>query len=388
MNSIPENFEALTTELTKQLVSVPSVSPDSSSAQSVLKARLQGLGFSIEEMPLFGANNFWAQLGESAPLFVFSGHTDVVSPGSEAKWKSQPFTPVVRDGKLFGRGTADMKGAIAAMITAVESFLADNSQKPPFSIGFLITGDEELGGPSANEILNELTKKVQIDYCLVGEPSSETRFGDTIKLGRRGSLSANITFHGQQGHVGYPHLADNALHRSFEPLLALSRQVWSDDGEYFQPTTFQITSVTGGIASNVIPGEAVASCNFRYSYYNSAASLKTGVEQILSQIPGLSYSVEWTFQSDPFLTKPGTLTSIVLQSIAETIGENAGLSTAGGTSDARFFAKHGIQVVELGPINRSIHQIDEHVAVADLGRLAQVYKSILNSIAETSKLKS
>lgn len=370
-------------QLAKELISIPSISPDQSGAQTLLINRLVKLGFVVEELELNGARNFWAKLGSKAPLFVFSGHTDVVAPGEESKWTSPPFEPAIRNTNMFGRGAADMKGSVAAMITAVETFLKDNTQTLPFSLGFLITGDEELGGPAAKAFLEHLTAHNQkIDYCLVGEPSSETRLGDTIKIGRRGYLSGRVEFIGKQGHVGYPHLADNALHRAFKPLLELSQMQFIDGGEYFQPTTFQITTLNGGVAANVIPGEAAATFNFRFSLYNSADALKARVEEILKGFDGLNYKLSWKLHGDPYLTPHGNLTKAVTETVKDAIGVMPAFSTAGGTSDGRFFAKTGAEVIELGPVNKSIHQIDEHVSVSELIKLSELYKNILVNLAK------
>ena len=257
-------------ELAKKIISLSSISPDKSGTQDILIDRLKNKGFSIYSFEVNGFKNFWARLGSQSPLFVFSGHTDVVSGGDVERWHSPPFTPEVRDGLLFGRGAADMKGSIAAMVIAVENFLEERTKEIPFSIGFLITGDEEIAGAGAEAGLEYLEKQNQkIDFCLVGEPSSESHLGDTVKIGRRGSLHGTIESIGIQGHTGYPHLADNAVHRLLEPLLILTQKTWDEGGEFFQPSTFQLTSIDGGVAANVIPGAAKASFNFRFSIYTS-----------------------------------------------------------------------------------------------------------------------
>lgn len=374
-------MEHTVVDLAKKIISIASVSPDHSGVQDVLIEHLRKIGFAVEERELHGCKNFWARCGEKAPLIVFSGHSDVVAAGDERRWASPPFEATVRDNNIFGRGAADMKCSIAAAVVAVES-LAEAQADWPFSVGFLITGDEEIGGKAAETFLEQLEHSNQkIDYCIVLEPSSESKLGDTVKIGRRGSLSGSIEFIGRQGHVGYPHLAENALHRALKPLAALTEKQWDDGGEFFQPTTFQLTHMRAGIADNVIPGESHASFNFRFSTLSTFESLKTAVEQVLRDSGAPSHNLTWDLQAEPFLTARGPLTELVTAAIEKTLGVKPVLSTAGGTSDARFFAKKGIQVLELGPINKTIHQTDEHVGVADLIQLSELYRVILDELA-------
>ncbi len=364
--------------LVSDLVARRSVTPEDAGCQALIAARLGALGFRCESLPFGEVTNLWARRGTNPPVFCFAGHTDVVPPGDEAAWQSDPFTPVLRDGKLYGRGTADMKGSLAAMVCAVEEFVARHPGHDG-SIALLLTSDEE-GRARDGTLMVMATLAARgetIDWCVIGEPSSERTLGDTIKIGRRGSLSGMLTVHGVQGHVAYPDLADNPIRR-FAPVLArLYATRWDEGNEYFPPTGFEVVSLSAGTgAPNVTPGELSARFNFRYSTEWTHEALQARVEAMLRE-HGLDYELRWHLSGKPFLTRPGRLTDAVARAVEETTGTAPAFSTGGGTSDGRFIAPHGVDVVELGPVNASIHKIDEHVEVADLARLATVYTRIL-----------
>lgn len=367
-----------TLKLAKELIARPSVTPEDAGCQSLLGERLAAQGFSLESMRFEDVDNLWARRGDSGPLFVFAGHTDVVPTGPEAKWKFPPFTPTEQEGQLYGRGAADMKSSIAAMVTACERFVQQHPEHGG-SIGFLITSDEE--GPSINgtvkvvETLEQRNEK--IDWCLVGEPSSTDKVGDIIKNGRRGSLGAILTVRGKQGHVAYPHLAKNPVHLFAPVLQELVDIEWDQGNDHFPPTTFQISNIHAGTgANNVIPGELEVQFNFRFSTEVTDKQLRQQVETILDKHI-LDYDINWTLSGQPFLTPEGELVKAVQQAIGAVAGYPAQLSTAGGTSDGRFIAPTGAQVVELGPLNATIHQIDEHVDIAELDTLSAIYEQIL-----------
>ncbi len=325
--------------------------------------------------------NLWATRGTTGPLFCFVGHTDVVPPGDEAAWDSPPFVPTERDGKLYGRGAADMKGGIAAFITACERFLTDYPE-PKGRIALLITSDEE--GPAVDgtvKVIETLqTRGEQIDWCLVGEPSSQQCLGDTIKNGRRGSLSGYLTIKGTQGHVAYPQLADNPVHRAAPFLEALSREVWDQGSEHFPATTLQIANIQAGTgAPNIIPGELRLQFNLRFSTALSAETIQQRVESLLEQ-QGLEYELRWSLSGQPFLTPSGALVAAAQQSIAQVTGTTARLDTGGGTSDGRFIAPTGAEVIELGLNNATIHKVNEHIAIADLEPLSRIYQGILEQL--------
>ena len=370
-----------TLDLTRDLISRPSVTPDDQGCQDVLIERLEKLGFRTERLRFDDVDNIWLRRGTDAPVFAFAGHTDVVPPGPAGKWDSPPFEPEIRDGVLYGRGAADMKGSIAAMTTAVERFVAAHPDHKG-SIAFLITSDEE--GPSINgtvkvvEVLEARNEK--IDWCLVGEPSSTEKVGDVIKNGRRGSLSGTLTVYGKQGHVAYPHLAQNPIHRVAPMLAELAAEEWDAGNEFFPPTTFQVSNINGGTgANNVIPGEVTLLFNFRFSTESTEDGLKQRVHEILDR-HGLKYDLEWTLSGHPFLTPEGELVDAACKAIREETGTETQLSTAGGTSDGRFIAPTGAQVLELGPLNASIHQVNEHVRVDDLDTLSAIYERILERL--------
>ena len=370
-----------TIELAKDLISRASVTPKDEGCQDVLIARLEKLGFRAEKLRFEDVDNLWLRRGTEAPVFCFAGHTDVVPPGPLNRWDTPPFEPSIRDGKLYGRGSADMKGSIAAMVTATERFVAEHPEHQG-SIAFLITSDEE--GPSINgtvKVVETLeARNEKIDWCLVGEPSSTHRAGDVIKNGRRGSLSGNLKVLGKQGHVAYPHLADNPIHRLAPALAELAATEWDQGNEFFPPTTFQVSNINAGTgANNVIPGEVDVMFNFRFSTEATEASLKQRVHTILDR-HGLRYELDWNLSGNPFLTRKGELVDAACAAIKEVAGMDAELSTAGGTSDGRFIAPTGAQVLELGPVNATIHQLNEHVAVDELDTLSTYYEKILTKL--------
>ncbi len=367
-----------TLDLAKDLIARASVTPDDFGCQEAMIARLEPLGFGIERLRFGDVDNFWARRGDEGPLFVFAGHSDVVPTGPLDQWQSPPFVPTIRDGLLYGRGAADMKGSLAAMITACERFIRSHPNHAG-SIGFLITSDEE--GPSINgtvKVVEHLeARNEKMTWCLVGEPSSVKTTGDMIKNGRRGSLNAKLTVHGTQGHVAYPHLADNPIHRVTPALTELCAAQWDQGNEFFPPTTFQISNINSGTgATNVIPGNAVLLINFRFSTAVTAEQLKQRVIDILDR-HSVRHTLEWTLSGNPFLTEPGDLVAAVQRSIQRVRHFDTELSTGGGTSDGRFIAPTGAQVVELGPINATIHQVNECVSVAELDQLSEIYENIL-----------
>jgi succinyl-diaminopimelate desuccinylase len=367
-----------TVELAKALISRPSVTPADEGCQQLLAERLEPLGFSIEQLRFEDVDNLWARKGTTSPLFVFAGHTDVVPPGPLEAWASNPFEPVIKDGYLYGRGTADMKGSIAAMVTACERFILDHATHKG-SIAFLITSDEE--GPSINgtvKVIEHLQERGEtIDWCLVGEPSSKDYTGDTIKNGRRGSLNGILKIRGQQGHVAYPQLADNPIHRAAPALAELAAVEWDAGNEHFPPTTFQISNIKAGTGTeNVIPGTLDVLFNLRFSTESTADSIKARIDEILGRY-GLDYSITWKLSGLPFLTPAGELVDAASTAIQSVAGITTELSTSGGTSDGRFIAPTGAQVVELGPVNATIHKTNECVKVTDLDTLSNIYQEIL-----------
>ena len=370
-----------TLELTQNLLARRSVTPADEGCQKLLCEHLAAAGFSIEPLAFGNVENFWARRGRAAPVFCFAGHTDVVPTGPLEEWRSDPFVPVIRDGLLYGRGAADMKSGLAAMVTATEAFVSAHPAHRG-SIAFLITSDEE--GPSVDgtkrvaQLLRERGER--IDWCVVGEPSSEVSVGDTIKVGRRGSLSGRLTVHGVQGHIAYPQLAENPVHTLAPALAELTARKWDEGSEYFQPTTFQVSNLNAGTgAPNVIPGELKARFNLRYSPVQTLENLKAVIEEILRR-HGVRYSLEWYLSGEPFYTPPGELSSAVGAAVAEVTGKPPQLSTGGGTSDGRFIAPLGAQVVELGVVNASIHKVNECVAVSDIDALHRMYFNVLRNL--------
>ena len=368
--------------LTEELIRRPSVTPDDCGCQALMMARLAAVGFHCEPMPFGEVANFWATRGsDQGPTLVFAGHTDVVPTGPEDLWSSPPFEPSQRRGQLYGRGAADMKASLAAMIVATEAFVSEHPEHAG-RIGFLITADEE--GPARDgtaRVVDTLrSRDERIDWCVVGEPSSSDQLGDVIKNGRRGSLGATVTIKGKQGHIAYPHLADNPIHSAMRGLDALVHEHWDEGNEFFQPTSLQFSNIQSGTgASNVIPGELVAQFNIRFSTEVTDIYLRQRCEEILRD-HRLDFDIEWSLSGQPFLTEPGALVDATRESIAEVTGLSPELSTGGGTSDGRFIAQMGCQLIELGPINASIHQIDEHVRVDDIPRLTKIYHGIMQRL--------
>lgn len=360
------------------LVHFQSITPHDAGCQSYLIDFLTNLGFCCQTYQAPPVSNFFARLGDSAPLLMFAGHTDVVPPGDTTQWHTNPFLLSRQGDTLFGRGVADMKGSLAAMLIAAEK-LAAYAPSLAGSLGFLITSGEEgddfaLGTPHVMTQLSQLG--VQAAYCIVGEPSSTHRVGDVLKIGRRGSLTATIQVTGRQGHVAYPHLADNPIHRISPVLAELAATVWDEGNHYFPPTTMQITQIhAGGEANNIIPGTLSFTCNFRYSTEQTAQKLQNLVHDCL-QRHGLDPQVSWRLNGEPFLTNQGLLLDSCVAAIQEISGEAPELSTSGGTSDGRFIAPYGTEVVELGPVNATIHQVNECVSLADLNTLAEIYYRI------------
>lgn len=368
-------------ELAKQLIAQASVTPDDKNCQKILAERLQNIGFTVEEMHFGNTKNIWARRGSSAPVLCFAGHTDVVPAGPAEQWLSPPFEPAERDGRLFGRGAADMKTSIACFVTACERFMSANPDHKG-SIALLITSDEE------GDALDGTTKVVDalkargelIDYCIVGEPTAVNVLGDTIKNGRRGSLSGNLTVKGKQGHIAYPHLAVNPVH-TFAPALAeLTAAEWDAGNVYFPPTGFQVSNISGGTgATNVIPGTLNVKFNFRFSTESAEESLKQRVHAVLDK-HGVDYDLEWSCSGQPFLTEAGRLTDTARRAIAEVCGVEAELSTGGGTSDGRFIKAIASELIELGPSNATIHQVNENVLLSDIPKLSAVYERMMKDL--------
>lgn len=370
-----------TLALTSELIRRRSLTPADEGCQKLMGERLSAIGFHVEPLPFGEVTNFWARRGDSAPLFCFAGHTDVVPTGPLDQWNSDPFAPTIRDGLLYGRGACDMKGSLAAMITATEDFLATHPD-PAGAIAFLVTSDEE--GPARDgtvKVVQTLEQRGEkIDYCLVGEPSSHERLGDVVKNGRRGSISGRLTLYGEQGHVAYPHRAKNPVH-VFAPVLAeLVAEEWDRGNAFFPPTSFQVVNLNSGTgADNVIPGLLEAQFNLRFSTELDPKTIKRRVAAILSR-GDFDYRLDWHLSGNPFLTKTGALVEAARGAVAEVMGIETELSTAGGTSDGRFIAPTGAQVLELGPVNATIHQIDECVATKELEDLSRIYRRILEKL--------
>lgn len=378
-----------TLELTKQLISRKSVTPNDADCQKMMAARLEAIGFVIENMP-FGegeerVENLWARRGTTAPLFVFAGHTDVVPEGDVDKWQSDPYQATEKDGVLYGRGAADMKASLAAFITSIEDFVAANPNHKG-SIALLITSDEEgiatYGTVKVIETLEARGEK--IDYCIVGEPSSTNQLGDIIKNGRRGSLGCELTITGKQGHVAYPHLALNPIHIAGEVVTQLTAIEWDSGNEYFPPTSFQISNINSGTgATNVIPEDAHLIFNFRFSTETTSEEIQQQVEATVNDIikdSDARCEFNWRLSGNPFITGEGELVTACQKAIQSTLGIETILSTGGGTSDGRFIAPTGAQVVELGPINASIHQINENVLIEDLEKLSKTYQAVMSNL--------
>ncbi|NOU48953.1 succinyl-diaminopimelate desuccinylase [Pseudoalteromonas sp. JBTF-M23] len=368
-------------KLAQSLIQLPSVTPEDAGCQKLMNRRLSAIGFDIEEHFFVDTLNTWARKGNSAPHFCFAGHTDVVPTGDESAWQYPPFDGQIHEGMLHGRGAADMKGSLAAMIVATERFVEKHPDHKG-SISFLITSDEE--GPFVNgttrvvDVLEARDEK--IDMCLVGEPSSRSSLGDVVKNGRRGSLTGHLKIKGKQGHVAYPHLASNPIHKAAPALAQLSETVWDHGNDYFPATSFQISNIQGGTgAGNVIPGVLYVQFNFRFSTEVTEQELQDKVHDIL-RAHQLEYEIEWKLNGLPFLTEPGPLLDVTLAAIKEVTGTIATPETSGGTSDGRFIAQTGCKVIELGPLNATIHQVDESVSIEDLDKLALIYELILEKL--------
>ncbi|MGI9262527.1 MAG: succinyl-diaminopimelate desuccinylase, partial [Woeseiaceae bacterium] len=366
-----------TVDLLCDLIRRRSVTPDDAGCQELLSERLSALGFNCETMQFNDVTNLWARRGDSSPVLCFAGHTDVVPPGDEKQWSTDPFEPTFKDGLLYGRGSADMKSGLAAMIVAIEEFLGEHPDYKG-SIALLITSDEEGRARDGTlRVIDALSaREERIDWCVLGEPSSQNELGDIVRVGRRGSLSGMLTVNGIQGHVAYPQLADNPIRR-FAPVLAELHEIaWDDGNEYFPPTSFQVVDVRAGIgAPNVTPGELSARFNFRYSTEWTHESLQEKVHAVFDAHK-IDYELNWHLSGKPFLTSPGKLINAVHEAVTEHTGKAPELSTGGGTSDGRFISPAGVDVVELGPVNESIHKIDEHVKVDDVITLTSMYKRI------------
>lgn len=373
--------ESTTLDLAKQLISIPSVTPEDLGCQKIIADRLKNIGFKIENLRFGEVDNLWARYGTQSPLFVFAGHTDVVPTGPVEQWSSDPFTPTIKGDVMTGRGTADMKSSIAAMVCACENLLSEKKEIEG-SIAFLITSDEE--GPAIDgtvKVIEHLAHKNEnIDWCLVGEPSSTHTLGDVIKNGRRGSISGDLTIHGVQGHIAYPHLAKNPIHLFAGALQELTTEVWDHGNDHFPPTSFQISNINAGTGvSNVIPGDLSVQFNLRFSTAITDRQIQQRTEAILDKHK-LDYSLDWTISGQPFLTADGKLVDAAKIAIKSVCNIDSELSTSGGTSDGRFIAPTGAQVVELGPINDSIHKIDENINIKDLEQLTKVYQKILEQL--------
>lgn len=370
-----------TLELLKQIMACPSVTPDDAGCMTIIEARLKPLGFVIEYINRNGVTNLWARRGTSKPLFVFAGHTDVVPTGPLEKWTSPPFAPEIRDGMLYGRGAADMKSALAAMLTATEAFVAAHPDHPG-SIAYLLTSDEEGDANDGTIAVIEALKArgETLDYCIIGEPTSVDTLGDMIKNGRRGSLSGKLTVKGIQCHIAYPHLGKNPIHLAAPAIAELAATEWDQGNEYFPPTTWQISNIHGGTgATNVVPGSVEVKFNFRFATASTVEGLQQRLTGILDK-HGLEYDIDWTLGARPFLTGRGPLAEAAIAAIRQTCGIETELSTTGGTSDGRFIAEICAQLLEIGPVNATSHKIDESVDIRALPQLSAIYTHILEQI--------
>jgi succinyl-diaminopimelate desuccinylase len=381
----PTHTLSPTLELAIDLMRRRSVTPSDDGCQELMIQRLQAIGFDIERLRFGDVDNFWARRGTQGPLLVYAGHTDVVPTGDEAHWQHPPFEPVIKDGMLYGRGAADMKGSLAAFVTACERFVAAHPDHQG-SVAFLITSDEE--GVAVNGTIKVVEHLMQrgetLDWCIVGEPSSTITVGDVIKNGRRGSLGARLLVKGIQGHVAYPHLAANPVHLVAPAMVDLTQEVWDQGNEFFPATSFQISNIRAGTgATNVIPGELEIIMNFRFSTEVTVAELQTRTEAILAK-HALDYSLAWTINGLPFLTARGALVDAVTAAVRDVTGTETELSTSGGTSDGRFIAPTGAQVVELGPCNATIHKVNEHISARDLDTLSEIYENVLSRLLAQS----
>jgi len=371
-----------TLKLTKELISRQSITPFDEGCQELIAKRLEAINFKIEHMPFGDVNNLWATYGEKGPLFVFLGHTDVVPTGPAEEWSSDPFTPSEKDGLLYGRGAADMKGSVAAFITAIEEFISENKEDIKGRIGVMLTSDEE--GPAVNgveKVVEELSQRNEkINWCLIGEPTANKELGDIIKIGRRGSIGSNIKINGVQGHIAYPQNAKNPIHLAAGAVSEISELSWKDETGKFQDSILQISNLNSGTgASNVIPGSLTLDLNVRYSPSTTIEEIIVAVENILDS-RALSYEINWTKGGNPFLNTETSLIDSVKKAIESLTGIKPEQTTDGGTSDGRFIAPTGAEIVELGPVNESIHKIDEHVKIEDLPLLSKIYANVLQRL--------
>lgn len=367
-----------TLALAKQLLAEQSITPDDKNCQTIIANRLKSMGFTVEAMNFGNTKNLWARLGTQSPVLCFAGHTDVVPTGDANQWTFAPFTPTEHNGKLYARGAADMKTAIACFVTACERFVAAN---PHFSgsLALLITSDEEGDAHDGTvKVVQALQQRQEwIDYCIVGEPTAVSRLGDTLKNGRRGSLSGSLNVHGKQGHIAYPHLAKNPIHAAAPALAELAATEWDTGNAYFPATSFQISNINGGTgATNVIPASVNVKFNFRFSTEQTESSLKNRVHEILDK-HGLDYDLAWHLSGNPFLTEAGKLTEVAQNAIREICEVDAALSTTGGTSDGRFIKAIARELIELGFVNATIHQIDEHIDIDDIAKLSSIYEKMM-----------
>jgi len=368
-------------ELAKELIARKSITPEDGGCQELISARLSRAGFRCEPMKFGAVTNLWARRGSASPVVCFAGHTDVVPTGPLSEWHSDPFVPTVREGKLYGRGAADMKSSIACFVVAAEMFVKEKP-KHAGSIALLITSDEE--GPAVDgtvKVVEALRKRNEgIDYCIVGEPSSVDRLGDTLKNGRRGSLSGKLTVKGIQGHVAYPHLVKNPIHLVAPALAEMAKTQWDKGNEDFPPTSFQVSNIHAGTgAANVVPGSVEVDFNFRFSTESSEASLRQKVEALLKK-HALEYSVSWVLGAKPFLSQRGRLAKIAAEAARAHTGGHAELATTGGTSDARFIIEICPEVIEIGPVNASIHKLNEHITLDELEILPRIYLDVLRKL--------
>lgn len=370
-----------TLDIAKRLIEIDSITPNDNGCINIIKSELNNLNFEYQSIDSNGVSNLYAKRGESSPSIIFAGHVDVVPPGPLDKWQSDPFIPTAKDGLLYGRGSADMKSSIAAFIVAINEFTAEFPNHKG-SIGLFITSDEEgIATDGTKKIVEHFIHNNQdIDYCIVGEPTSAEKFGDTIKNGRRGSLSATLIVKGIQGHIAYPHLIDNPIHRSASIIDELKKISWDNGNEYFPKTSWQVSNINAGTgATNVVPGDVIIQFNFRHSTECTPDQLKNEVEMIVKKHAD-EYELNWEIPSEPYLTQKGFLTDVLTSAISDITGITAKVSTTGGTSDGRFIAKICKQVVEFGPINASIHKINEHVNIDDIEKLKEIYKLSLIKI--------
>ena len=380
-DNTPNQYHVKAIELTKALIRQPSVTPEDADCQKMMNERLAKCGFDIESLFFVDTQNTWARRGKDGPVFCFAGHTDVVPSGLIDDWLFDPFTPTEHQGKLYGRGSADMKASLAAMVVATERFVVEHPTHKG-SIAFLITSDEE--GPFINgttKVIDTLeARDEKITWCLVGEPSSVDTLGDVAKVGRRGSLSGYLTIKGKQGHVAYPHLAKNPVHLCAKAIDELANTIWDEGNAFFPPTTFQISNIKAGTgAGNVIPGQADIDFNLRYSTQVTSSELKARITKLLDS-HNLDYEIKFKDNGLPFLTQPAALTDALNDAVSKVTGITPQLLTTGGTSDGRFIAPTGAQVIELGPCNSTIHQVNEHVELDDIGKLTDIYYHLLTNL--------